>query len=251
MNRDDHRFWCYDRPYGCGSSNGCRRGEDRFDNYPGNNSCGCNRRDEDSWCYGRPLRRQETYRNTYDENSDADFYAGNRYREEDDDWSQRLGGWDCNDWDAEQDGNWVDCQDCVPCEWCDCGADTEEPVQDGAINLNTTVNVWQSGDARGGDANGGDCGGAGGTAGDGGTVSNSAITTVVDVVVVVGSGNGNNNTGGDGTIEPIALDLNGRKVNIQLSDNGQTYVNGERLEEQQLGDGTKVYVFRKEEVKEA
>lgn len=241
MNQSDHHSWCYDRPYQCGCGNSCRRGEDRWNDFSGNNGGSCNSRDEDSWYYERPLRRERNDWNTYDEERNNMYYP-ECSDQESDAWSQQFG---CDDNDY-----WDGCQHCVPCEWSNCENDAEDSVQDGAINLSTSINVWQTGDARGGDANGGDCGGAGGTAGDGGTVTNSAVTTVVDVVVVVGSGNGNNNTGGDGTASPIALDLNGRKVDIRLNDNGQTFVNGEKLEEQQLADGTKVYVFRKEEVQE-
>ncbi|MBR0599193.1 hypothetical protein KCX82_14985 [Clostridiales bacterium BAD-6] len=188
------------------------------------------------------------------------------------------------------------CECCEPCFCCeDCDHDFKKDKKNGGININTSVNVCQNGEANGGDANGGaggkavggsaaaaaavadlvengtvdqnallqallelegaaglgglavgGTGGNGGTAGAGGSVSNSAVVTVVDVIVFVDSAN--NILDG---IEPVSLDLNGRKVDIRLTDNGETFVNGEKLAEQQLENGTKVYIFKNTETQES
>ena len=90
--------------------------------------------------------------------------------------------------------------------------------------------------ARGGNATGGDTKGGDGTGGNGGTVCNSATVIVENVVVISCNENG---------LEPaISLGMNDRKVNINVDEDGNTFVNGQKMEEQQLENGTKVFVFR-------
>ncbi|WP_227019328.1 hypothetical protein [Sinanaerobacter chloroacetimidivorans] len=121
-------------------------------------------------------------------------------------------------------------------------------VENGTVDQNALLQALlelEGAAGLGGLAVGG-TGGNGGTAGAGGSVSNSAVVTVVDVIVFVDSAN--NILDG---IEPVSLDLNGRKVDIRLTDNGETFVNGEKLAEQQLENGTKVYIFKNTETQES
>lgn len=117
-------------------------------------------------------------------------------------------------------------------------------VQELAADLNASVDLVLFGEgasAVGGDATGGN-GGNGGTGGAGGTVTNTAVVTTVNVIVIsdnevgttpgltIGTGNGNG------------------KLDISSDESG-TFVNGQKMEESALGDGTKVYIFRNSEVK--
>ncbi|MEL7655702.1 MAG: hypothetical protein AAGU75_07325 [Bacillota bacterium] len=92
--------------------------------------------------------------------------------------------------------------------------------------------------AIGGDAAGGN-GGNGGTGGAGGTVTNTAVVTTVNVIVF---SNETENTPG------LTIGTGSGNLDISSNESG-TFVNGQKLDETALGDGTKVYIFRNSEVK--
>jgi hypothetical protein len=91
--------------------------------------------------------------------------------------------------------------------------------------------------ATGGDANGG-TGGAGGNA-----TSLNYASVVVDNVVII-----NSNVDGDGQYPAYTIGTGNRKLEIRLDENGETFVNGAKMDEQTLGDGTKVLIFRDSKV---
>lgn len=90
----------------------------------------------------------------------------------------------------------------------------------------------------GGDANGG----AGGAGGDATSVNYASV--VVDNVVII-----NSNVDGDGQYPAYTIGTGNRKLEIKLDENGETFVNGTKMDEQTLGDGTKVLIFRDSKVK--
>jgi hypothetical protein len=91
--------------------------------------------------------------------------------------------------------------------------------------------------ASGGDANGG-AGGDGGNA-----TSLNYASVVVDNVVII-----NSNVDGDGQYPAYTIGTGNRKLEIRLDENGETFVNGTKMDEQTLGDGTKVLIFRDSKV---
>ncbi len=91
--------------------------------------------------------------------------------------------------------------------------------------------------ASGGDANGG-AGGAGGDA-----TSLNYASVVVDNVVII-----NSNVDGDGQYPAYTIGTGNRKLEIKVDENGETFVNGTKMDEQTLGDGTKVLIFRDSKV---
>ena len=108
------------------------------------------------------------------------------------------------------------------------------------LDVNADVAVGDAA-AIGGTAIGGD-GGDGGTGGNGGTASNTATVTIDNVVVVVLA---------DVEVDTgLTLGTNQRKLNINMDKNGDTFVNGQKLDEEKLADGTKVLIYRNSEVKE-
>ena len=94
--------------------------------------------------------------------------------------------------------------------------------------------------ATGGSATAGS-GGDGGNGGIGGTASNSASVQVDNMVVICCDGNGPDQT--------IRLGMNDRKVEITVDKDGNTLVNGQKMDEQELENGTKVFIFRNSEAK--
>lgn len=94
--------------------------------------------------------------------------------------------------------------------------------------------------ATGGSATGGS-GGEGGNGGIGGTASNSASVQVDNMVVICCDGKGPDQT--------IRLGMNDRKVEITVDKDGNTLVNGQKMDEQELENGTKVFIFRNSEAK--
>lgn len=92
--------------------------------------------------------------------------------------------------------------------------------------------------ASGGDANGG-AGGDGGNA----TSVNYASVQVDNVVII------NSNVDGNGQYPAYTIGDGNRKLEIRLDENGETFVNGTKMDEQTLGDGTKVLIFRDSKVK--
>lgn len=106
-----------------------------------------------------------------------------------------------------------------------------EPPVDGILE-NPTVDTSTGGNAIGPDA--GD-GGNGSPGGNGGT--NNATIVAENIFVV--------KTNGDGVSPPpLALGLNNRQIDITTDENGNTLVNGQKMAEETLGDGTKVFIFR-------
>jgi len=109
-----------------------------------------------------------------------------------------------------------------------------------AQSLGSITNVEDAA-AKGGDGgNGGDA-----TGGDGGTATNVAEVEVENVVVIYPNS--------DGSTPLINLGVNGnnlrRNVDIKVDENGNTFVNGQKRDEQELNDGTKVFIFRNSELK--
>lgn len=91
--------------------------------------------------------------------------------------------------------------------------------------------------ASGGDANGG-AGGAGGDA----TSLNYASVEVDNVVII------NSNVDGNGQYPAYTIGTGNRKLEIRVDENGEAFVNGTKMDEQTLGDGTKVLIFRDSKV---
>lgn len=91
--------------------------------------------------------------------------------------------------------------------------------------------------ASGGDANGG-AGGDGGNA-----TSLNYASVVVDNVVII-----NSNVDGDGQYPAYTIGTGNRKLEIRVDENGEAFVNGAKMDEQTLGDGTKVLIFRDSKV---
>jgi hypothetical protein len=91
--------------------------------------------------------------------------------------------------------------------------------------------------AAGGSATGGDSqGGEGGRGGDGGTATNEATVAIENVIVI--------SCNGDGPSHALTLGTNNRKLDIEVNENGETLVNGQKMQEESLPDGTKVLIFR-------
>jgi len=91
--------------------------------------------------------------------------------------------------------------------------------------------------ASGGDANGG----AGGNGGDS-TALNYASVEVENVVII------NSNVDGNGQYPAYTIGAGNRNLEIKVAENGDTFVNGQKMDEQTLGDGTKVLIFRDSKV---
>ncbi|MEL7647590.1 MAG: hypothetical protein AAGU76_05825 [Sedimentibacter sp.] len=92
--------------------------------------------------------------------------------------------------------------------------------------------------ASGGDAAGGE-GGNGGNA----TSSNTATVSVdVENVVVIANSS-------DGPPTAFTIGTRNRNLEIRVDENGDTFVNGKKMEEQALEDGTKVMIFKDSQVK--
>lgn len=96
--------------------------------------------------------------------------------------------------------------------------------------------------ASGGDANAGSggYGGDGGAGGAGGSASNSSSISIENVLII------NGDTAQYGS---YSLGTNGKKLNITVDEDGNTLVNGKKLDEEELEDGTKVLIFRNSETK--
>ncbi len=87
-------------------------------------------------------------------------------------------------------------------------------------------------------------GGSGGGGGAGGenssTQSNSSTITVENMNVII--------LACDHSTDPsVSLGVNNRKLDIRVDENGDTYLNGEKMDEKDLGNGTKVFIFRNSE----
>lgn len=113
-------------------------------------------------------------------------------------------------------------------------SDDPEPQNDAAIEEESVVS------ATVGSATGGN-GGSGGTGGNGGAASNSSAVQVDNMIIICCDGNG------PGTA--IKLGTNDRKVDITVDQDGNTFVNGKKMDEEELENGTKVFIFRNTEVK--
>lgn len=75
----------------------------------------------------------------------------------------------------------------------------------------------------------------GGRGGDGGTASNAATVSIENVVII--SCNSDTPNG-------VSIGAGGRTLDIKVDENGDTFVNGEKMDEKKLSDGTKVLIFR-------
>lgn len=97
--------------------------------------------------------------------------------------------------------------------------------------------------AAGGNATGGN-GGNGGAGGAGGAITQTASVTVENYVII--------NAADNLTTPPkMKLGINGKHVEVTMDENGNTFVNGQKMDEQQLDNGTKVFIFRNNEVKKS
>lgn len=79
-------------------------------------------------------------------------------------------------------------------------------------------------------------GGAGGFGGNGGTATNSVSVSFENIVII------SNNS--DGPASEYRIGMNDRNLNFRVDENGDTYVNGKRMDSEELDDGTKVYIFK-------
>lgn len=95
---------------------------------------------------------------------------------------------------------------------------------------NGTGTTVSGGDA---DAEGGDGGNA--------TATNIAEVTVENVIIITGNS--------DHPMPPIHLGSNGRNMDIKIDKEGNAFVNGKKLDAQNLEDGSKVLIFRDNQVK--
>lgn len=107
------------------------------------------------------------------------------------------------------------------------------------LELGASVAIGEAA-AAGGSASGGD-GGNGGAGGNGGTVEQSVTASIENVIVIEC----------DGINGPPAIRLgqNDRTIDINVDKDGNTLVNGVKMEETELDDGTKVLIVRNNEVK--
>jgi len=90
-------------------------------------------------------------------------------------------------------------------------------------------------------------GGSGGEGGRGGEVSqsNSASITIDNVNVIVLACN----TDIGGSCPALTLNRGDRQLDLKIDEDGNTFVNGKKMEEVALENGTKVFVFRDSENK--
>jgi hypothetical protein len=74
-----------------------------------------------------------------------------------------------------------------------------------------------------------------GTGGNGGTASNSVELTINNIIII----------SSEGSNPPTAFKVNnnGRNLDIVVDELGNTFVNGEKMDEKELKDGTKVLIF--------
>lgn len=117
----------------------------------------------------------------------------------------------------------------------DCGGDNGND-RDSAdiVNLGTNLKIIQDGDANGGD---GGNGGNGGNGGDGGVITNVATAVIDNVVVIIA----------DNEVDvdlALGLGLNNRQLDLKVDDKGGVSINGKKMNETQLENGTKVFVLR-------
>jgi hypothetical protein len=90
--------------------------------------------------------------------------------------------------------------------------------------------------ATGGSATiGTSAGGAGGAGGNGGTAENNATVAIENVVII--SCNSDTPNG-------VCIGTNSKTLDIKVDKDGNTFVNGEKMDEKKLSDGTKVLIFR-------
>lgn len=94
--------------------------------------------------------------------------------------------------------------------------------------------------ADAGDANG--TAGSGGNGGNTGNAGSNNASIISENVVVI-------STGANGAPPALSLGLNGRSIDITTDENGNTLVNGQSMTEETLRDGTKVFIFRNNDVK--
>jgi hypothetical protein len=90
-------------------------------------------------------------------------------------------------------------------------------------------------------------GGSGGSGGAGGSnsQSNSASVSIDNCTVVMVSCDGNSPS------TTLTLGRTDRQVDVKIDEDGNTYVNGKKMDEVALENGTKVFIFRDSEVKKS
>lgn len=116
------------------------------------------------------------------------------------------------------------------------------------ININATIDQDSDASAnggnggRGGNGNAGD-GGSGGNGGNGGAIDITQEASIeVENVVIIAN---------DPSNLPYYLNINNneRKLEIKSDADGNILVNGQKMDEQVLDDGTKVFVFKNKQAK--
>jgi len=125
----------------------------------------------------------------------------------------------------------------------------EDVDSDNTIDISTTITISQTatsaggaGGAGGDGGEGGDAnGGAGGAGGDATSLNYASVE--VDNVVII-----NSNVDGNGQYPAYTIGTGNRKLEIRVDENGEAFVNGTKMDEQTLGDGTKVLIFRDSKV---
>lgn len=128
----------------------------------------------------------------------------------------------------------ADSSDFPPWRPCNGFSDLEQD----ATNEERLVNGIPSGGAA---ATGGSAatapGGAGGNGGAGGTATSTASVTVENVVVILSNERNDQSP-------LVSLGLNQRQLDISMDESGNTFVNGEKMDEKTLTNGVRVFLFR-------
>ncbi|HHY91495.1 MAG TPA: hypothetical protein GX503_07485 [Clostridiales bacterium] len=123
--------------------------------------------------------------------------------------------------------------------WC-----TPRPLQkrnfECHVEIANDIDVRQDiNNLRGGDGGtGGDGGSPGGDGGDAAATQNT--TAAIQNYTII-------NCGGDllsGPGSTVTLDADGQKTELKIDEKGDIYVNGQKMDAKDLGDGAKVFVFR-------
>lgn len=116
---------------------------------------------------------------------------------------------------------------CNRCFSCNNSHHNRRPPTASSLRVNTDVDVDQTSTANGG------------LGGSGGISFNYADIEVNNILVIIG----NNNNGGGG-YPPVSLGMNGTDFQITSDEYGNTLLNGEKMNEQALADGTRVFLFK-------
>lgn len=114
---------------------------------------------------------------------------------------------------------------CRRCFCCNSSLNRHKrPPSISGIKVDTNIDLDQNSSANGG------------LGGSGGLAYNCANIRVNNIVVVLG--NSTHMT------QPVSFGINGDKLEITTDEEGNTFINGIKMEESALPDGTKVFLFK-------